>query len=270
VGVRVSLSLALDEFLGKLLLSFLVGGTWIGLSTTAAERFGTKVGGIVANLPTTARISLFFIGWSQGVETAAQASLMVPAVMGLNAVFLLVYAITLPRGYAPATLSALMVWFLLAALLVTSRLSDIAISTAIFLLLASSSFILLEYGLKVQSQKIGHPKHGLRQLLYRGLLAGSFVAFAVYMSRIGGAWLGGLFSTFPAIYLSVILIFGREHSSSVGKAMAKSMIVGSNAICVFGIAVNLGLRTFGLGMVLGYACSLGVATMLMFLMRQAR
>jgi hypothetical protein len=34
----------MDEFLGKLLFSFIVGGAWIVATTMAAERFGTKVG----------------------------------------------------------------------------------------------------------------------------------------------------------------------------------------------------------------------------------
>ena len=262
----------MDDFLVKVLLSFIVGGAWIGATTVAAERFGTKVGGIVSGLPSTALVSLIFIGWSQGVEAAVQASVMVPAVMGLNTVFLLIYALLLQKGNTPATLSALMVWFLLATILVTAKLSDIVVSTTIFLTLASSSFILLEYGTKVESPRMRPLKHGLRQLFYRGLLAGSFVAFAVCMSRIGGAWLGGLFSAFPAIYLSIILIFGRAGNPSVGKAMSKSMIVGSGAICAFGIVVNLCLESLGLGLgiAFGYSCSLGVSTILMLLMRHVK
>jgi len=262
----------MDEFLVKVLLSFVVGGAWIVLTTMIAERFGTRTGGVVANLPTTALISLFFIGWSQGVEAAAQASVMVPAVMGLNTVFLLAYAILLPRGAIVACLSALGVWVILATILVTLRLSDIVLSTTIFLLLASFSFLSLEYGIKVESQKIGPLRHTVKQLIYRGLLAGGIIASAVYVARVGGAWLGGLFSTFPAAYLSIVIIFGKEYSTLVNKAMAKSMIVASGAISTFGIAVNFGLRTFGLGsgIALGYACSLGVVIMLTLLVKHMR
>jgi len=51
-----------------------------------------------------------------------------------------------------------------------------------------------------------------------------------------------------------------------------AFIMGTGEICGFGVAFNPGLRTFGLGLgtALGYACSLGVATMLIFLMRHAR
>jgi hypothetical protein len=262
----------MDDFLFKLALSFIVGGVWIGTVTVAAERLGTEIGGILSGLPTTAPISLLFIGWNQGVVAAAQSSVMVPAVMGLNATFLMAYAILLPKGKISATLSAIAVWAVLAGILMLSGLSDITVSTSIFLFLAFLSFLVMEYGLKVQSQKIRALKHSFKQLLSRGLIGGGIVAFAVYVAKIGGTLLGGLFSTFPATYLSIIVIFSREYNSIIGKAMAKSMVVGSTAICVFGIVVNLYLRVLGLGLgiLLGYVCSILVLTIPMSVMRRMK
>ncbi|MFC1955801.1 DUF3147 family protein [Chloroflexota bacterium] len=34
-----------------MVLSFIVGGTWIALVTVLAEKFGTKLGGIIAGFP---------------------------------------------------------------------------------------------------------------------------------------------------------------------------------------------------------------------------
>jgi hypothetical protein len=51
-------------FLLKLALSFIVGSLWITMGTVLAERYGTKIGGLVAGLPSTILISFgssFFI-----------------------------------------------------------------------------------------------------------------------------------------------------------------------------------------------------------------
>jgi hypothetical protein len=62
----------MNTFLLKLILTFLVGGTWITFATVLAEKYDTKPGGIIAGFPTTAAIALFFIAWTQ---TPALASL---------------------------------------------------------------------------------------------------------------------------------------------------------------------------------------------------
>jgi hypothetical protein len=255
----------LDVFLVRLLLSFATGGAWVMATTVAAERLGTRVGGLLSGLPTTAFVSIMFIGWSQNVEAAAQAAAMVPATMGLNAVFLLVYAVLSDRGMIVAVFSALLIWMFSAMVLAALRIADIALSTLLFVALASSSFILLERWVRVGTQRVASLKLGVCQLLGRGLFAGIVIASAVYLTRVAGPWLGGLFSAFPATYLSIIVIFGRQHGSLVVRAMVRSMVVASTAISVFGVVTHLSLTVLGLGagIALGYACSLVVVILLM-------
>ncbi|MBN1224817.1 MAG: DUF3147 family protein, partial [Candidatus Aminicenantes bacterium] len=50
-------------FLIKLVLSFFVGGAWVAAATLIADKYGTKIGGIIIGLPSTLLVSLFFIGW---------------------------------------------------------------------------------------------------------------------------------------------------------------------------------------------------------------
>ena len=53
-------------------LSFLVGGVWVTLSSVAAERFGSKAGGLIGGLPSTIVVTLLFIGLTQSAERAAE------------------------------------------------------------------------------------------------------------------------------------------------------------------------------------------------------
>ena len=46
----------------QVLLSFFLGGGFVVGSLWVAERFGSKFGGVVAGLPTTAAIAILFIG----------------------------------------------------------------------------------------------------------------------------------------------------------------------------------------------------------------
>jgi hypothetical protein len=49
----------------KLFLGFIVGSIWVTLTTVSAERFGSKVGGLIGGLPSTVVIALLFIGLTQ-------------------------------------------------------------------------------------------------------------------------------------------------------------------------------------------------------------
>ncbi len=40
-------------FILKLVLSFIVGSLWITMGTVLAEKYGTKIGGLIAGLPST-------------------------------------------------------------------------------------------------------------------------------------------------------------------------------------------------------------------------
>ena len=46
-----------DTFILKLALSFLIGGLWITVASVAAERLGSKIGGVIAGLPSTAVVA---------------------------------------------------------------------------------------------------------------------------------------------------------------------------------------------------------------------
>ena len=45
-------------FVIKVLISFVVAGIWIAGATLLAERFGSKIGGLITNLPSNILISL--------------------------------------------------------------------------------------------------------------------------------------------------------------------------------------------------------------------
>jgi hypothetical protein len=81
-----------DLFWLHLALAFIVGSIWVTLTTIAAERFGSKVGGLIGGLPSTAVDSFFFIGLSQTPVVSSQATTVFPLAYGITGLFLVLYA----------------------------------------------------------------------------------------------------------------------------------------------------------------------------------
>ena len=110
-------------FLLKLSLSFLVGSAFVTLCTVAAEKFGSKVGGLIGGLPSTVVVTLLFIGLVQTPEAASQATDVIPLVLGFNGLFLVTYVFLAQWGLWIGLGSALAVWSVLALLTILLRRS---------------------------------------------------------------------------------------------------------------------------------------------------
>jgi uncharacterized membrane protein (GlpM family) len=206
-------------------LSFLVGGIWVTLSSVAAERFGSKVGGLIGGLPSTIVVTLLFIGLTQTPERAAESAVIVPLVMGVNGIFVTVFISISRRGLAPALGGALLTWFCLGCILMVLNIRALWISILGWLLLAMGCFLVIEKGMKIRSQgkKANHYTAG--QIVGRATLSGTVVAFAVLMSKVAGPLAGGIFATFPAVFLSNLIISYRSGGVDFSSAVAKSLMV---------------------------------------------
>ena len=230
----------IDLFLVKLVLAFIVGSIWITATTIVAERFGSKIGGLIGGLPSTSALALFFIGFSQSAHAASLSAIIVPIMMGINGVFLLTYAVLAKkRGFSLSFLTALLVWFSLATVIILLNVHNILIAIALYLPLAIFVYYVLEVRLKLKSLVRIKIKYTEMGILIRALFAGAVIAFAVLMGRYGGPVFGGVFSGFPAVFISTLVITNRtggiEFSRSITKPLAVSGLITSVA---YSIAVS--------------------------------
>ena len=53
-------------FLLNIILAFFIAGSFIALLTLLAERFGSTIGGLIANLPSNILITMIFISLTRG------------------------------------------------------------------------------------------------------------------------------------------------------------------------------------------------------------
>ena len=79
-------------FLLQLLLTFLIANCWIYLTVLAGIRFGSKTGGFIGGLPSTALLSFFFIGITQSPEVASSVTTVFPIAIAISGLFLVVFA----------------------------------------------------------------------------------------------------------------------------------------------------------------------------------
>jgi hypothetical protein len=230
----------MDIFYIRLILSFILGAAWITSATVLAEKFGSKIGGVITGIPSTAVLSLFFIGLTQSPEFAVQSSVVVPAIMGVCALFCAIYILLSKQKLLLSLALPLITWFVLSFLMVIFKLNSLATSLVIFTILYTLAiFLVAKYAniLSVTGKKMSY---SFGQISFRAILSGTIIAGAVLASKFGGPILGGVFASFPAIMLSTMIITyltqGRNFSNSIIKIV---MISGSFNVVVYVLAVRL-------------------------------
>jgi hypothetical protein len=232
----------------KLGLSFVVGGLWVTLTTLGAEKFGSKVGGVIGGLPSTVVIALLFIGLTQTPQVAAQATTVMPLAQGLNGLFVLTFMLLARRGLRQSVPGALLAWILFAFLLYLLDIQAFWLSIVGWLVLLAFCFWAVERQLKIPSAERLNGSSPPAQVLWRALFGGTVIAWAVFMGKLGGPLLGGIFGSFPAMYLSNLVITslmgGPEFSRSVGKSL---LISGTINVPIYEILVRYLYPTIGLG-----------------------
>jgi len=238
-------------------LAFAVAGIWISLSTLAGERLGTRLGGLVANLPSNILVSLLFMALTRGSAYAAQAAGSVPVGMIVDTIFLLVFVAALGWGLVPALVASLASW-LAAALLVLS-LPPLSTAWAIGLYAVVCALAFLVANRVVKARAV--PKRSVpfrpSTVLVRALFAGTIVALAVAIAQLAPPYLTGVLAVFPAVLLSTMTILTRAQGRDFAKATGKVLIVSSSNIIVYGAAVALLYPAIGPAW--GTLCAFGAA-----------
>jgi len=250
--------------------SFLVGSAWIAASTLAADRFGSKVGGLIGGLPSTVVVTLFFIGLTQSPQAASMATTLVPLSIGFSGVFMVVYLFFVRWGLVQSLLIALLIWFSLASLVLVKGAPSFGLAVVVWAILLLGCILAVEKWLRIPSQGRLKIQHNAVQIATRGLFGGTVIAFAVLMSKVAGPVYGGLFAAFPAIFLSTNVITyrtgGAEYSKSVAKAL---MVSGMVNVTVYAALARVMYLWLGLtiGTVLAIILSLGSATLTFMLIK---
>ena len=256
----------------KLLLGFVIGGLWVSLGTLAAETFGTRVGGFIGGLPSTIVVALVFIGWTQGSEQVFRATTVLPLAFSVNAVYLITYAVLARKAFAWGIVGALSAWFLFQGLLGLLEVNNLTLATAVWLLVFVASYDVLQNRLRIRSHEKIALRHTPSQIAWRAGFGGAVIVLAIMMSKIGGPIWGGIFSAFPAVYTSTLVITSQSGGVEFSRSLITPlMISGVISPVVFGIAFRYTVFGFNLfeAAAIAYAISM-VSAFLTFLFMERR
>ncbi len=250
-----------EIFLVKLVLSFFVGGVWVTAATLLADKHGTKIGGLMTGLPSTALISLFFIGWTQSPGAAVEATTIIPLIGAVNAVFLLVYIILVRKNFWTALSSSLFFWGLSSSALVLLNFNDFSLSLIVYFLVVPISFFIIEKGIKVKSKTARKIANTFGAIVFRGVFSGMIIALAVVMGKIGGPLLGGMFAMFPAMFTGTLLITFLAQGPLFSSAMMKVALISAISVVIYAISVRYTYLPLGLlgGTLVSIIVSFGTA-----------
>lgn len=241
-----SLGAVTAPFVLKLALSFVLGGLWITAGVALAERRGSKAGGLVLGFPSTVLAAIVFIGWTQSTEAAAVATSVIPAVHGVNALYILVAVSLMGRRPWAGWAAGLAVWGACAALVVVSGFDDFAAGILVYVVLLSFSIVRIGRMLpKDPEAALGRPA-GPLLIAVRGALGGAVVAAAVLIAKLGGPLIGGVFAIFPAVFTGALLATAVSHGPAFSAAVMRSTLLGGTSCVVFAAAVRVSFVPLGL------------------------
>jgi hypothetical protein len=233
-------------FFLKLFLSFMIGGLWTVAATVVADRYGSKIGGLIAGLPSTVMFGLLFLAWTQSAAAGVQATTLAPIAAGFTCLFILGYCVLVKRGLWIALPVALILWMLLAYGLVSVCLQSFSLSLAGYIFLFALSFYVLERILRVPSVKGKPLVYTPAQIVMRGLLSGTVIAFVVYLGKIAGPVIGGMMSMFPAMFTGTILITYFAQGAAFSAAVMKSSMVSAVTTVIYAATVRFTYMPLGI------------------------
>ena len=228
-----------------------------------AERYGTKIGGIFGTLPSTMAVAYVFISLNQNPDFASMAAVIVPATMGVNILLLLIFISVIIYGFPQALIASLSFWGLCSIVLYFAPIDNIFTSCLIYTVLMVSTFVFIEKYKKIKSQGKVHIIYTPKKIIFRGVFAGMMVTVAVMMTHINEI-VSGIFSVFPSISLSTMIICAMEHGPQFTTALGKSMIFGTPTVISYAILIHFLYPVLSLfwGTVIAYGISLVVVGIL--------
>lgn len=212
-------------FIIEVILSVVIGGIWVTFSTVIVDKLGTKIGGLIAGLPSTVVVALFFIGLSQGVENAVQSTSVVPFSFAANGPFILVYAKLSKKGLWWSMGAALLVWFGISYLIILFNFNNFLLGLIICIFVLLTSTFVFEKKFDAPSIAGIKPKLEKLSLVIRALFAGLIIGSAVVASKFLDPLFGGILASFPAVFVSTLIILHNSRGAKVSIGLAKSLLI---------------------------------------------
>ncbi|MBN2251513.1 MAG: DUF3147 family protein [Candidatus Altiarchaeota archaeon] len=245
----------------KLFLAFMTGGFFVTITLYAAEKYGPKLGGVIAGLPSTTATGLFFIGFTQTAQEAGAAATIIPAAAAGSLVYVAVYVMSCGRfGYKYALAAATLAWFAISLPLAILEMENIILSSLIF-----SAAWITTYACARKRKACMDDRADIKrkrtQIIARAVFAGTVTTLAVVMSGVAGPLWGGAFAAFPAVFFTTFVILARDYGPEYSADYARTTPIGLFSVMPYAWGVHWLYPGCGIvaGTVLSYLFAFAVA-----------
>ncbi len=226
-------------FLLQLVLTFFIGSCWIYFTVLAGLRLGSKMGGFIGGLPSTALLSFFFIGFTQSPQTASEVTTVFPLAIAVSCLFLVVYAYSSAQGFIAGMLISLLFWIIVSGMVANFHTESFVINLLIYCGAVTIAFFVMEKYLLIKaipSNKVVNPK---KLLLTRSVIGGLVVTISVLVAKTAGPVFGGIIAAFPAMFISILAISYKTQGIEFSRAMTKPlMVTGMITVAVYAVAIR--------------------------------
>jgi len=223
----------------QLLLTFAAGSAWIYVTVYASTHFGSKTGGFIGGLPSTALLSFFFIGYTQSPEIASGATTVFPLAMGVTGLFLVIFCWAVRWGFFAGLTAGILAWFLLSFIIARVRPENFYLNILFYILVMAFSLFVLENKLQVRAIAGRKTDHASTHRILRSLFGGLIITLTVLIARIGGPLLGGIFAGFPAMFIATLTVTNRVQGTDFARAITKPLLVTSMiTIALYALSVR--------------------------------
>lgn len=238
----------------QVIISFIVGGLFIALQTLIAERVPKIWRGVALTAPSTLALGILFIGLTKNPSDVTEATVIIPAGLVIDYLYVLVFAALIRFGLAVSILGSLAAWAIFAGVLLKFPPSDFSSSVFLYSALPIIIFYLIA---RTFSQNINLKEYplNLKHIVVRSLIGGTIIGIIVTLANtLGNIW-GGLFSTFPAAFTSTFIIYYYLQGKKAIPSVAQSLFFpGSIGFILYTWIAAIAFPKFGvwIGTLLSY------------------
>ena len=246
-----------------------LGAFVIVLLGIVSDRLRPYYGALLASVPTTTAVSLVYIAHDHGTAFAAEAANSSLITQVGNLVFVTLFAALAlrmsPRRPTWVSLVAVAAYFAVAApylWLLHGKPPVLAANVGLYAVVLAFALAARHRMRKVRVDEGAFGRPALRAShLQRALLGGSFVIVATLLAEHLGPHWGGLFASFPATFMSLLLVAYPNRSLPYFLEQALGIVPSTLNLACFILAVHFAYPLVGVwwGTLLAYAVFAAVA-----------
>lgn len=247
------------------LLLYKIGTTMVavlGLSFIA-EKFSTRLAGLLAGYPIGTAIILHFYGLEYGAQFAADAAIFnLCGLLATQSFAYTYYRMTQRHATLTATSMMAIMGYLLPAFVI-SRTNPTRLPAVALAITATTLFCILFRGNNNRLTVIPQA-WSVRIVAGRLLFTASLVVAVTEIAHILGPSWAGLFSAFPVTLYPLVFLLHRKHGPETAQNILKNFPYGLWSVIAYSLTVSLAYPRYGVigGTLIGFAVATAVLTII--------